>query len=194
MSIEYVGGPSVWTAQEMRASRRWIREMSDAERAELRRALGAVASVSTHELRFGRAEFPLGNFGARVDRIREEVEAGSGVTLLRGLPIAEWDLDTMKRAFWGIGSYIGTSLAQTQRGALLVEVTEGRRPVQGLDGTRLSHHAPPAVPQRPSRRRLAALRAAIKVGRAELHRQRRRRAQRNPPPPTRPLALDESTA
>lgn len=123
MKIEAVSGPSVWTAQEMRSSTRWIHEMSDSDRAALRQALAAVRGAGT-DLHFGRPEFPLGGFGACLDRIREEVEGGTGVMLLRGLPIAEWDLETTKRAYWGIGSYLGTPLAQNPRAALLVEVAD----------------------------------------------------------------------
>jgi hypothetical protein len=123
MSIPPVSGPSVWTAQQMRADRRWVHEMSDADRADLRAALEGVERFGG-DLRFGRAEFPLGAFGERLDRIRDEVEQGTGVTLLRGLPIADWDADTTRRAYWGIGSHLGTALAQTPRAALLVEVTD----------------------------------------------------------------------
>ncbi len=114
---------AVWTAAEMRASTRWIHELTSEEKSELTRAL---ASVRKKDLRipFNAADFPLESMARRLALVRREVEDGSGVMLLRGLPVDDYGLEGTRLVYWGIGTHLGTALAQNPRGALLAEVRD----------------------------------------------------------------------
>jgi hypothetical protein len=119
MNIEAVRGRAAWTADEMRRNPGWIQPLDEHECGELRTAAAAIARKGPG-LGFGKQDFVLPRLGARLARIREELEDGTGVVLMRGIPVAEWDLETIEQVYWGIGAHLGSALAQTPRGELLV--------------------------------------------------------------------------
>jgi hypothetical protein len=118
-----IAGPCAWKAAEMRASERWIYQLTEGDRNEMSQALGVLRAKGS-KIPFGKEDFPLGEFAEKLVRVRDEVEAGSGVMLMRGFPLEEWDLETAKLAYWGIGMHLGAPLAQNARGQLLGEVTD----------------------------------------------------------------------
>jgi hypothetical protein len=144
MAIEEVRGPCVWTAAQMRADTAWVQPLDEAERAELRAAVDAVRS-RFHGLAFGRDDFPLPRLGARLQRIRQDLEDGTGVVLIRNVPVEDWDLPAIEQAYWGIGAHLGNALAQTPRGDLLVRV-EDRGGDQHKDPTARGFHTARFLP------------------------------------------------
>jgi hypothetical protein len=113
----------------MRADRaRWTFQL---DAAELREIAGALEHVRSRGLAipFGPADFPLDSLAARLRAIREEIEQGAGVALVRGLEVDRYGLDGTRLVYWGLGAHLGTPLAQNPRGALLVDVrNEGGDP------------------------------------------------------------------
>jgi len=144
MAIEKVAGRSAWTAAQMKADTRWIQPLDEGERAELRAAVQAVRE-RFKGLDFGQQDFPLPRLRARLARIREELEEGTGVVLMRGLPVEDWDIGDIERAYWGIGAHLGRALAQTPRADLLVRV-EDRGGDQHKDPTARGFHTARFLP------------------------------------------------
>jgi hypothetical protein len=116
-------GASAWTAEQMHASRRWIYELDDSDRADIDAAL-AQARARGIAIPFGKADFPLGRFEARIAQLLEEVENGSGVMLLRGLDVDGYGLEGTRLVYWGLGAHMGRALAQTPYADLLVDVRD----------------------------------------------------------------------
>jgi len=114
---------AAWTAAEMRDSTRWIHELTGEEKADLARALEAVRRKGLR-IPFGAGDFPLEVMARRIALIRKEVEDGTGVMLLRGLPVDEYGLAGTRLVYWGIGAHLGTALAQNPRGELLADVRD----------------------------------------------------------------------
>jgi hypothetical protein len=121
--IAPVACEAAWTAAEMRASTRWIHELTGEEKAELAQALAAVRKKNLR-IPFDAADFPLEAMARRLALVRKEVEDGSGVMLMRGLPVDDYGLDGTRLVYWGIGAHLGTALAQNPRGELLVDVRD----------------------------------------------------------------------
>ncbi len=119
--ISAVKSEAAWTAAEMRASTRWIHELSADEKAEIAQALDAVRKKNLR-IPFAAADFPLESMARRLALVRKEVEDGSGVMLIRGLPVDDYGLEGTRLVYWGIGAHLGTALAQNPRGDLLAEV------------------------------------------------------------------------
>jgi hypothetical protein len=107
----------------MHASRRWIYELTDEDRADVAAAL-AQARERGLVIPFRKDDFRLGRFEAKLARLLDEVENGSGVTLLRGLEVDAYGLDGARLVYWGLGTHMGTALAQTPYGDLLVDVRD----------------------------------------------------------------------
>lgn len=116
-----------WGASELNASNSWMFDLDDQDRAEIESALGTMKSsgVSNAEMRF--SEFPLVRMLHKIDSIRNELENGTGVVLLRGLPVQRYDEMDCARIYFGLGMHLGSAMAQNPSGDLLGHVRdEGR--------------------------------------------------------------------
>src|SRR3979411_961190 len=94
--IRPIGGACVWHGHDMAESKRWQRQLSPLQLAEIdaalrgararRRARGGVARALVW---VGKAmpagDFPLPSFAPLAEDIRAELEDGCGLLLLRGL-------------------------------------------------------------------------------------------------------------
>jgi hypothetical protein len=65
-----------------------------------------------------------GALGARLAAVRRELLAGSGLFLLRGLPVEAWGVPRAAAAFWALGLALGTPLPQNKAGHLLGHVKD----------------------------------------------------------------------
>lgn len=116
-------GPEAWTSAQMHDSDRWIYRLSADDVEDLAAALAHVRKLG-RTIPFGREDFPLAGFAGRLEEIRTEIERGSGVTLLRGVPVDRFGLEGSRLVYWGIGAHLGTALAQNPRAQLLVDVRD----------------------------------------------------------------------
>ena len=124
---EAVRGPVAWSGRELAADESWTYRLSVSDVGELDAAL-AVARERRPIVEHGvRDDFPLATLHAQLARIGEHLEAGRGMYLLRGLPVARWGALETARALWGIGTYLGRAIPQNARGDLVGHVRdEGR--------------------------------------------------------------------
>jgi len=116
-------GDSVWTAAEMRATKRWIYEVNAGDVAALDRALQHVRQHGA-AVPFEKEQFPLGDFASTLLALRREMEDGTGVVLVRGIPVDKYGLEGSRLIYWGIGTHLGVALAQTPRAELLIDVRD----------------------------------------------------------------------
>ena len=114
-------GDAAWTAAAMHASNRWTYEVTPQDIEAMDRAL-ELARRKLLAIPFDKDQFPLGDFGETLVKLRHEMENGSGVVLMRGIPVDKCGLDGSRLVYWGIGAHLGTALAQTPRAELLVDV------------------------------------------------------------------------
>jgi hypothetical protein len=124
MPLEPVPFPNAWRAEQMRADRgRWVWQLGASELAEI---AGALEHVRSRGLRipFGAEDFPLASLARKLRALRDEIEQGAGVALVRGLEVDRYGLEGTRLVYWGLGAHLGTALAQNPRGALLVDVRD----------------------------------------------------------------------
>ncbi|MEM9315708.1 MAG: TauD/TfdA family dioxygenase [Pseudomonadota bacterium] len=97
--------------------------LSEAEVEEIDAAL-ALASTQGKPLgQWTRRDFPLPKLGPRIAAWRRQLVDGTGVQLIRGLPVARWGQADSERFFWALGLHLGQPGAQNGRGELLGHVT-----------------------------------------------------------------------
>lgn len=118
-----VPAPMAWRAKDMRASRRWIYELRAADLEEIDRAYAHLRAAKI-AIPFGAKDFPLGALAGRLAVLREEIESGTGVMLIRGLDVDRYGLEGTRLVYWGLGAHLGTALAQNPAAALLVDVRD----------------------------------------------------------------------
>jgi hypothetical protein len=113
-----VGG-CVWHGRDMAKSRRWVRTLAPEALAEIDAALRAVRRRGPAWHALAREDFPLPRTQTLLADIREELENGSGMVMLRGLPAARYSEEELRCLWFGIGANLGTPVFQNNRGELM---------------------------------------------------------------------------
>ena len=121
-----LAGPSAWTGAELEAAGDWIRSFDEGHLAEIDAALANVKRLGP-VLGFPKEAFPLDRAAALLADVSEELENGRGAVRLRGLPVARYSTDDLRRIFWGIGRHLGTAVFQNARGEAMGEVRDETR-------------------------------------------------------------------
>jgi hypothetical protein len=114
-----IAGASVWHGRDMAQSRRWVRVLAPETVAEIDAALHAVRRRGLAWDAVARADFPLPRAAALLDDIRDELENGSGMVLLRGLPAAHYSEDELRCLWMGLGANLGTPVYQNRSGEVM---------------------------------------------------------------------------
>jgi Taurine catabolism dioxygenase TauD, TfdA family len=114
--------PCAWQGREMTENPRWQRDLTPAEIGEIDRAQRAVQGMAWREVT---AEaFPLPGMTDRFAEIAEELEEGSGMVKLRGLPVDRYSAEELRRIWFGIGCHLGRPVFQNRRGELMREIRD----------------------------------------------------------------------
>lgn len=121
---EPIRGPVAWTGRDLERDDRWVRRLTQAQIDELERALAAVKRRALAAEEIQRADFVLPTLGAELASIGEELESGSGITLLRGLPVERYSEEDVARIFAGLGAHLGTAIPQNAAGDLVGHVRD----------------------------------------------------------------------
>ncbi len=126
-------GPKAWRGAEIANDPSWIVPLSDAEIADLDRALVAARASGRPLAEIDRTHFPLTVMRPRLEAARAELQDGRGFLVLRGLPVARYSDDDVGLIFWGMGRYLGAPLYQNPQGDLLGHVYDHGRTYGNID-------------------------------------------------------------
>jgi hypothetical protein len=102
----------------------WIEHLSAAELGEIESASRRLAAMEPDWSALNRDDFPLTKLTDRLSRILNEVLAGRGFALLRGLPVERWGQRLSAIALLGLGLHWGRLRSQNQHGHLLGHVKD----------------------------------------------------------------------
>jgi len=119
-----VSGPALWRGDELMAQGGWDHRVSDDNVQEVEEAVSAIKSRGLAISDITRNDFPLPGLGPLLTRIRDEVVDGSGVSMLRGLPVDRWSREESAIAYWGIGTHVGQAVSQNPLGHVLGHVKD----------------------------------------------------------------------
>lgn len=117
-------GAAAWRGPDMARRPDWIVRFSNADVAEIERAVDAALARGAELLALTCEEFPLPRLARRLRAVAEEVVRGRGFVLLRGLPVERWTRQQTAFAFWGLGRYFGDPVPQNAEGHLLGHVKD----------------------------------------------------------------------
>ena len=118
-----ITGPPPGAATSWRARRTGFAR-SPAAIDEMDAALRAIGRRGLHWPDFGAADFPLPTFSRELAAVRDELEHGRGIVLVRGFPVDRYTLDELRQIYWGIGTHLGTPRHQNATGELIGEVRD----------------------------------------------------------------------
>jgi hypothetical protein len=110
-------GPSVWRGQDIKDSRRWIRDLPPEALDELDAAVKSVRGMPWQEIT--REDFALPMLSDLLDDVSDELENGCGMVKLRGVPVDGYSEDELRQMYFGLGTHIGTPVFQNRSGELM---------------------------------------------------------------------------
>jgi hypothetical protein len=128
-----ITGPKAWRGADLATDPSWIVTLTEPELAEIDTALAAARSATRPLAEIGRPHFPLSTLATRLAGVLEEIHAGRGFVLLRGLPVARYDDDDVGLILWGLGRHLGSPLYQNPQGDLLGHVYDHGRTYGNID-------------------------------------------------------------
>ena len=103
-----IEGPFAWNGRELEKTDSWVRRFTPAEVDEVDAALALVRRRGLAMADIGPADFPLPTLAGRLAAICEELERGTGIVVLRGLPAERWSEEDQRLILWGIGTISAT--------------------------------------------------------------------------------------
>ena len=112
--------PAVWYRADWEQCDDWIIELTEKEIRELKNAVSLSQAVPIAEMTA--CSFTLPSLSSRIRKLRNELIHGRGFGVLRGLPVYEWDRESLARAYYGIGCHLGVPVSQNAQGHLLGHV------------------------------------------------------------------------
>ena len=116
--------PSAWTAADMADPECYTIRLDDADVGEIDAALASARAAGLDVPGLGRDGFPLERVRAKLADALDRLEHGSGLVLIRGLPMARYAKPDAARVFWGLGAYLGPGFAQNAQGDVLGHVRD----------------------------------------------------------------------
>jgi alpha-ketoglutarate-dependent taurine dioxygenase len=115
---------SAWKGADMMKDDSWIYRLNEREIAEIESAFTRLAATAKNHDQVQQKDFPLETFGRLVTAMRDQIEDGRGVTLLKGVPIAGKTVEQVELLYEGISAHIGTSVVQDTEGTLTGRVED----------------------------------------------------------------------
>lgn len=117
-------GAAVWRGDALGADDRWRFRLDDDEIAGLDEALADLDRRSVSWLDIRLADFRVPALRPKLAAISAELEDGSGLARLSGLPIERYGEADRRRLWWGIGLHLGRPVYQDFQGQLMRDITD----------------------------------------------------------------------
>ena len=119
VAVTSIPGPCAWFGRDMARSTRWVRDLAPEHIAELDAALAAVERRNLAWYEIQRRDFPLPGLRELLDDVADELENGSGMMKLRGMPVDRYSEVQLRRLYFGLGANLGTPVFQNRSGELM---------------------------------------------------------------------------
>ena len=116
----------VWDGRNLPQNEDWIFKLSERDLCEIQSAVKNTKLSAKPVGDLTREDFDFKELGRRLETLRDDVLRGRGFVVIRGLPASLWDDETLIRAYWGIGAWLGDPVSQNAKGHLLGHVIDQR--------------------------------------------------------------------
>jgi len=111
-----------WRGRELHQRDGWRQSLTGDEAGALEAFAKSTEGREAETLH--RDETALPGLSSLAKRLHDELEFGSGVVLLSGWPVDEWDRAATERAYWALASQLGTPVSQSAEGRRLFRVRD----------------------------------------------------------------------
>jgi hypothetical protein len=119
MNRQPLTGPWAWHGDDLKRSDSWVHPLDARELSELDAALAGLLARGGPPGPVDKGDFPLASLGDRLADIAGDLEDGSGIAKLTGLPVEAYDPRALQMLWFGIGSHLGTPVYQNTEAELM---------------------------------------------------------------------------
>ena len=96
-----ITGPKAWRGETLARETSWIATLTDAEIADVDRAVSVAKASGLPMEQIQREQFPLTVMRKRLEQAVAEMYEGRGFVVLRGVPVQRYHDDDVGLIFWG---------------------------------------------------------------------------------------------
>ena len=132
-----ITGPCAWHGADLAGDPRWRFALSGGDIAELQAALALVRRQGLPWERMSKADFPLAGLAGKLAEMAVELEDGSGLANLSGLPVEAFG-DGLRHVWYGIGLHLGQAVYQDCNGLLMRDIRNESQDTDAVLGHRLT--------------------------------------------------------
>ncbi len=119
-----IPGPSAWTGAHIRNDDAWVCQASQAQVAEIEAGMAAFRRSGLPWQAADRHNLPLNGLDDLFERIRDELEEGTGLFRLRGVPVERHSLDMLRAFYLVFGEHVGQPVSQSINGQRLMDIED----------------------------------------------------------------------
>ena len=119
-------GPETWIGRDIAKNSSWAFEFNAQHLKEIENAVTDTRKANLAIQNITRETFRLPVLGCSFIEIQREILQGRGFVILRKLPVDEWELENIVRAYWGIGCWFGDPVPQNRIGHLIGHIIDHR--------------------------------------------------------------------
>lgn len=119
-----IASQAAWQGDELFSRADWQFHLDAAAIDELKAAVSHAQTRALAAEDLTASDFVLPTLAARLAEIQTNLEDGSGICIIRGIPVELFSGDEAALAFCGLAAHLGTAVAQTADGQRLFHVRD----------------------------------------------------------------------
>jgi Taurine catabolism dioxygenase TauD, TfdA family len=121
---EPISGPSTWTGAQLMHNNTWIYQLDATQIDAIDAGINAFAQTGFRWQQADKDKLPLAGLDDLLDRVRRELEEGSGLFRLRGIPVERYSLEQLKSFYLAFGDHVGQPVSQSLSGQRLMHIED----------------------------------------------------------------------
>ncbi|NNF77603.1 MAG: TauD/TfdA family dioxygenase [Rhizobiales bacterium] len=119
-----ISGPFAWTGAQASGDPSWICDVTGSQQSVIEAGIETFARLGLPWQSATRGNLPLAGIEDLFARIRQELEEGTGLFRLRGLPVARHSMEHLKAFYLSFGEHLGQPVSQSVSGQRLMDIED----------------------------------------------------------------------
>ena len=138
----YIDNIGAWKGPELASSGALYFDLKPYHLTTIDKALAKSNRIGVPIDEIDPSTFDLRDIGNDIKFINETLIRGTGIVILRGLPVDSYSLPDLEKLYWGLGSHFGLAVSQSVMGDRVGHVTD----ISGKDPNERAYRNSLAVP------------------------------------------------
>ncbi len=126
--LQPVSDKAVWTGSDLCSGEGWRYVFEATEINDLKEMAASIRPLLGNDpnqlMSLPKAHFNLGTFASRLQQIYIGIKEGTGIALVKGLPVNDLELIDVATIYWGIGLHLGQATPNNPEGDMFGHITD----------------------------------------------------------------------